>query len=169
MDGVEREERFCVNVYQYNFSIANDSRIEVNGLAQLRRAKASCEAIAGEGAHLATGILDIGDQVGCWRPFVNLHHVPVEQISCARPRCTLADVYLCDIAVYPTPGMGFGSRAGWANFGRLVLGSIDADFWNQIHILQHFSRSTRFANLCTYGIQSGKPRKATRSFAPLQI
>ena len=35
------------------------------------------------------------------------------------------------------------------NFGRLVLVSIDADFCNQILILQHFSRSTRFTDLCT--------------------
>ena len=30
-----------------------------------------------------------------------------------------------------------------ANFGRLVLGCIEADFCNQGLILQHFSRSTR--------------------------
>ena len=35
------------------------------------------------------------------------------------------------------------------NLKRLVLGCINADFCNQILILQHFSRSTRFANLCT--------------------
>ena len=35
------------------------------------------------------------------------------------------------------------------NFGRLVLFCIEADFCVQIRILQHFSRSTRFANLCT--------------------
>ena len=46
------------------------------------------------------------------------------------------------------PG-GVGSRAGWSNFGRLVLSCIDADFCVQIRILQHFSRSTRFAILCT--------------------
>ena len=32
---------------------------------------------------------------------------------------------------------------------QLVLGSIDADFCNQIIIFQHFSRSTRFAHFCT--------------------
>ena len=32
-----------------------------------------------------------------------------------------------------------------ANFRRLVLSCIEADFCNQILILQHFSRSTRFA------------------------
>ena len=36
-----------------------------------------------------------------------------------------------------------------SNFGRLVLVCIKADFCDQILILQHFSRSTRFANLCT--------------------
>ena len=35
------------------------------------------------------------------------------------------------------------------NFGRLVLFCIEADFCVQIRILKHFSRSTRFANLCT--------------------
>ena len=32
---------------------------------------------------------------------------------------------------------------------RLVLGCINADFGKQIVILQHFSRSTRFAHFCT--------------------
>ena len=36
-----------------------------------------------------------------------------------------------------------------ANFERLVLLCIDADFCNQILILQHFSRSTRFSYFCT--------------------
>ena len=36
-----------------------------------------------------------------------------------------------------------------ANFGGLVLGCIEADFCNQIFILQHFSRSTRLSFLCT--------------------
>ena len=35
------------------------------------------------------------------------------------------------------------------NFGRLVLFCIEADFCIQRRILQHFSRSTRFVNLCT--------------------
>ena len=35
------------------------------------------------------------------------------------------------------------------NFGRLVLGCINTDFCNQILILQHFSRSTRFPVCCT--------------------
>ena len=35
------------------------------------------------------------------------------------------------------------------NFGMLVLFCIEAEFCIQIRILQHFSRSTRFANLCT--------------------
>ena len=35
------------------------------------------------------------------------------------------------------------------HFERLVLGCIDADLYNQILILQHFPRSTRFANRCT--------------------
>ena len=36
-----------------------------------------------------------------------------------------------------------------SNFRRLVLGCINADFCVQILILQRFSRSTRFSNLCT--------------------
>ena len=36
-----------------------------------------------------------------------------------------------------------------ANFGELVIFCINADFFVQIRIFQHFSRSTRFANLCT--------------------
>ena len=35
------------------------------------------------------------------------------------------------------------------NFRRLVLGCIKTDFYNQILILQDFSRSTRFTFLCT--------------------
>ena len=34
-------------------------------------------------------------------------------------------------------------------FPRLVLGCINTDLGNQIVILQHFSRSTRFAHFCT--------------------
>ena len=40
-----------------------------------------------------------------------------------------------------------------ADFRGLVLGCIDADFYNQILILQHFSRSIRFARLCTAPFQ----------------
>ena len=44
-----------------------------------------------------------------------------------------------------TPGgLGMGDMLlVSANFGRLVLGCIEADFCNQGLILQHFSRSTR--------------------------
>ena len=38
---------------------------------------------------------------------------------------------------------------GIPNFRRLVLVCIKADFCIQIRIFQHFSRSTKFANLCT--------------------
>ena len=54
------------------------------------------------------------------------------------------------------------SRSGWRSelfapqsifdsittFKRFVLGCIDADFYNQIVIFQHFSRSTRFSQFC---------------------
>ena len=46
------------------------------------------------------------------------------------------------------PGVGIACLLQ-ANFGELVLGCINADFCNQILILQRFSRSTRFAILCT--------------------
>ena len=46
-----------------------------------------------------------------------------------------------------------------ANFG-LVLGCIEADASKQILILQHCSRSTRFANLCT--AQISKFQEKTR-------
>ena len=40
-----------------------------------------------------------------------------------------------------------------ANLRGLCLGCIEADFCNQILILQHFSRSTRVINLCTLQTQ----------------
>ena len=49
------------------------------------------------------------------------------------------------------------------NFEGLVLSCIEAKFCIQILIFQHFSRSTRFAILCTFGIPSGKnPGKTTQ-------
>ena len=43
-----------------------------------------------------------------------------------------------------------------SNFERLVLGCMDSYDSNQVVILQHFSRSTRFAILCTFGIEVEK-------------
>ena len=63
------------------------------------------------------------------------------------------------------------------NFGGLVLFCIDADFCVQILILQHFSRTTRFAILCTFGTPNGKnpgkttqktPKKTTNEKTPLR-
>ena len=54
------------------------------------------------------------------------------------------------------------AAGGLPNFGGLGLGCISADFCNQIVILQHFSRSTRFAHLCTFGIQSENHEKSFR-------
>ena len=45
-------------------------------------------------------------------------------------------------------GLGIFQRKS-ANFRRIVLFCIKADFHDQIRILQHFSKSTRFGNLCT--------------------
>ena len=42
-----------------------------------------------------------------------------------------------------SPAGGPRLLAASANFGGLVLGCINADFCNQILILQHFSRSTK--------------------------
>ena len=56
------------------------------------------------------------------------------------------------------------------NLGELVLGCIDADFCIQILIGKHFSRSTRFKNLCTVGIPSGKkPGKTTQKMIPRKL
>ena len=43
-----------------------------------------------------------------------------------------------------------------SNFRRLVLGCIDSYDSEQRRILQHFSKSTRFAFFCTFGIPSVK-------------
>ena len=40
-------------------------------------------------------------------------------------------------------------NAAFSNSKLSVLGCIDADFGNQIVILQHFSRSARFKHFCT--------------------
>ena len=70
-----------------------------------------------------------------------------------------------------------GDSAIWlSNFRRLVLGCIDSYDCEQRRIFLHFSRSTRFAFFCTFGIPSGKkhnekpPRKShkTREQPPLQ-
>ena len=45
-----------------------------------------------------------------------------------------------------------------SNFKGLVLSCIDADFCVQILILQHFSRSTRFAILCTAPNSKSQPK-----------
>ena len=42
------------------------------------------------------------------------------------------------------------------NYRRLVLGCIEADLCNQIFILQHFSRFTRLAHFCSFGIVSSR-------------
>ena len=52
-----------------------------------------------------------------------------------------------DMAVYSTPG---GSEAGWLPIFRgVVLGCMDSYDSEKRRILQRFSRSTRFAFLCT--------------------
>ena len=57
----------------------------------------------------------------------------------------------CDalMAVYST--LGGVSEAGWSpNFERLVLGCMDSYDSEKRCILQHFSKSTRFASFCTF-------------------
>ena len=48
------------------------------------------------------------------------------------------------------------ARNWMSNFRRLVLGCIDSYDSEQRRIFLHFSRSTRFAFFCTFGIPSGK-------------
>ena len=63
------------------------------------------------------------------------------------------------MAVYSTLG---GSEAGWLpNFERLVLGCMESYDSEKGRTLQHFSRSTRFAFLCT------APNSNLQSFALL--
>ena len=63
------------------------------------------------------------------------------------------------MAVYSTLG---GSEAGWLpNFERLVIGCMDGYDGEKRRILQHFSRSTRVAFLCTASNSN------LQSFAPL--
>ena len=50
-----------------------------------------------------------------------------------------------DLIEFPLATIGHDASL----FPRLVLGCINTDFGNQIVILQHFSRSTRFAHFCT--------------------
>ena len=54
------------------------------------------------------------------------------------------------------------------NVERLVLGCIDADLYNQILILQHFPRSTRFTNLCTAPISKFQ-QKIVHNFLQIEI
>ncbi len=54
------------------------------------------------------------------------------------------------------------------NFGRLVLFCIKANFCDQILIFQHFSRSTRFANLCTAQISKFQ-EKRVQNFARMKL
>ena len=57
---------------------------------------------------------------------------------------------------------GGQSGAGWLpNFGGLVLGCMDSYDSDQRLILQGFSRSTRFTNLCTLESKWKKPWKTT--------
>ena len=69
------------------------------------------------------------------------------------------------------PKSGVIRQAGWssaaaANFGGLVLCCMDSYDSEQRRIFPHFSRSTRFAFLCTFRIPSVQPQ-ILQSFAPL--
>ena len=72
-------------------------------------------------------------------------------------------------AVYATPGGR--QHAGRSNFGRLVLGCIDADFCNQIPILYLCSSSTKdirlvdFAKCCDINIICKHQRRYSRERA----
>ena len=73
-----------------------------------------------------------------------------------RPRAAVdrREPAAADVVVSSTLGVWVRGRqpglpACPPNFGGLVLGCIEADFCNQVLILQDFSRSTRFSILCT--------------------
>ena len=61
----------------------------------------------------------------------------------------LVAVGLIAVGLRMTPGTPILDPPFSRNFRRLVLGCIKTDFYNQILILQDFSRSTRFTFLCT--------------------
>ena len=62
LDGVEREDFFCVDTYRYNFSVGNDRSIELSGEERLRRSEKTCEASAVEGMSPAAARLKVGDR-----------------------------------------------------------------------------------------------------------
>ena len=77
-------------------------------------------------------------------------------VKWTRSEATAKMIYECDRLTHTHTRRAASIRTGlkniekWGqNFERLVLGCIDADLYNQILNLQHFPRSTRFANLCT--------------------
>ena len=128
LDGVEREVSVCVDVYQYNFTISRDGRIDRSGLERVRRSESGCEASAGEREHRATARLESGDRVDCWRPLMYFGELVVEQLSCARPVCTLAEVYSCrdpDCVQLSDPAeefmLRFALNSAWIEFGRYFL------------------------------------------------
>ena len=74
---------------------------------------------------------------------------------------------VCDVSFGVTPQKPCKSAAKSPNFSGLVLFCIEADFCIQIRIFQHFSRTTRFAILCTAAISKIEEnfRKLFRIFA----
>ena len=78
-------------------------------------------------------------------PYLEIPFLTVLSIACA---VSPALVERFDIELFSD------LQAKSSNFRGLVLFCIEADFCNQILILQRFSRSTRFAILCTAPIST---------------
>ena len=68
--------------------------------------------------------------------------------TCSRPRCRGGGALRALVEKFDTEfNSDFSAKS--PNFRGLVLFCIKADFCDQIRIFQHFSKSTRFGNLCT--------------------
>ena len=115
LDGVQREVLICVEIQQYKFSVVPDSHEDTSGLERHRRWKKSCEASdEADGGRLSKERLNEGDEVGCWRPLMQLDSFVAPGISCGRPVCTSADVYSCghpDCVQLRVPAEEFKVRA----------------------------------------------------------
>ena len=75
--GFEREVFFCVDTYQYNFSVGQDRSDITYGFERLRRSEETCKV-----EHRAPPRLDDGDHAECWRPLEELQNIVVERVFC---------------------------------------------------------------------------------------
>ena len=125
-----------------------------------------CAASCGSCGSFSTGCASLtGGPTNCCSESIEMSGTTCASdtdTSCVCPSGLLSKV--SDSIPYLTPILQEISQI-FANLRGLYLGCIEADFCNQVLILQHFSRSARISFLCTFGIEVGK----TYSFAPLQI